>query len=144
MKSNFVQFFIILITFFIGYTTSYIINYIYGELEIYTIDNIYYVDLQNLKISEELSEDTLSFKTIGDLSLYLANVTAKESSVDIDIVQSLLSRSIIKKGLDPNVLTVETSLMNVDGKKRNSIVAYQLDESSNKYQVLSYNENLDY
>lgn len=51
------------------------------NLEIYTYKNIYYIN--GLTVTNEATTDTLRFKDMKSLSIYISDITAKESNEKI-------------------------------------------------------------
>lgn len=109
------------------------------SLDIYTMDNIYYVDPVNFQVSNEIYGDTISFKSMEDLNAYISKITAEESIVDAEIVQRILSDSYIYKGIDTNVLSVQTKIYGPKNRLQSSIVSFSLDNDG-KYYPISYAE----
>lgn len=48
-------------------------------IEVYTSDNIYYLNVQDLVITQETSSDTLIFKSLESLSDWISTRTANEA-----------------------------------------------------------------
>lgn len=109
------------------------------SLDIYTMDNIYYVDPINFQVSNEIYGDTISFKSMEDLNAYISKITAEESIIDTEIAQRILSDSHIYKGVDPNVLSVQTKIYEPKNRIQSSIVSFSLDNDG-KYYPISYAE----
>lgn len=109
------------------------------SLDIYTMDNIYYVDPINFQVSNEIYGDTISFKSMEDLNAYISKITAEESIIDAEIVQRILSDSYIYKGMDTNVLSVQTKIYEPKNRLQSSIVSFSLDNDG-KYYPISYAE----
>lgn len=109
------------------------------SIDIYTMDNIYYVDPVNFQVSNEIYGDTISFKSMEDLNAYISKITAEESIIDTEIAQRILSDSYIYKGIDTNVLSVQTKIYGPKNRIQSSIVSFSLDNDG-KYYPISYAE----
>lgn len=111
-------------------------------LEVYTFNNIYFIDFINMKVFNEMSDQEVKFSSLEHLFDYIGDVTAHESSVG-PLINTIVQNSWIKIDSSQQNLTFNTKF-GADPNNGIYVNKFSLYKSNTKYGKLYDPENVNY
>lgn len=110
-------------------------------LEVYTFNNIYFIDFVNMKVFNEMSNEEVKFSSLEHLFDYIGDVTAHESSVG-SLISTVVQNSWIK--IDSSQQLTFNTKFGADPNNGMYVNKFSLYKSNTKYGKLYDPENVNY